>query len=29
MAPFIVAAHDLPPATAKDFGVAVHPRAPP
>src|SRR4051812_2539755 len=28
MAPFIVAAHDLPPATAKDFGVAVHPRAP-
>jgi uncharacterized 2Fe-2S/4Fe-4S cluster protein (DUF4445 family) len=28
MAPFIVAAHDLPPATAADFGVAVHPRAP-
>jgi uncharacterized 2Fe-2S/4Fe-4S cluster protein (DUF4445 family) len=28
MAPFIVAAHDLPPATAKDFGVTVHPRAP-
>ena len=28
MAPFIVAAHDLPPATATDFGVAVHPRAP-
>jgi uncharacterized 2Fe-2S/4Fe-4S cluster protein (DUF4445 family) len=28
MAPFIVAAHDLPPALASDFGVAVHPRAP-
>jgi uncharacterized 2Fe-2S/4Fe-4S cluster protein (DUF4445 family) len=28
MAPFIVAAHDLPPATAADFGVPVHPRAP-
>jgi uncharacterized 2Fe-2S/4Fe-4S cluster protein (DUF4445 family) len=28
MAPFIVAAHDLPPATAADFGVKVHPRAP-
>jgi len=28
MAPFIVAAHDLPPATAADFGVSVHPRAP-
>jgi uncharacterized 2Fe-2S/4Fe-4S cluster protein (DUF4445 family) len=28
MAPFIVAAHELPPATAADFGVAVHPRAP-
>jgi uncharacterized 2Fe-2S/4Fe-4S cluster protein (DUF4445 family) len=28
MAPFIVAAHDLPPALAADFGVAVHPRAP-
>jgi uncharacterized 2Fe-2S/4Fe-4S cluster protein (DUF4445 family) len=28
MAPFIVAAHDLPAATAADFGVAVHPRAP-
>ena len=28
MAPFIVAAHELPPATAVDFGVAVHPRAP-
>jgi uncharacterized 2Fe-2S/4Fe-4S cluster protein (DUF4445 family) len=28
MAPFIVASHDLPPATAADFGVAVHPRAP-
>jgi uncharacterized 2Fe-2S/4Fe-4S cluster protein (DUF4445 family) len=28
MAPFIVAAHDLPPATAADFGVAVHPHAP-
>jgi uncharacterized 2Fe-2S/4Fe-4S cluster protein (DUF4445 family) len=28
MAPFIVAAHDLPPALAADFGVQVHPRAP-
>jgi uncharacterized 2Fe-2S/4Fe-4S cluster protein (DUF4445 family) len=28
MAPFVVAAHELPPATAADFGVAVHPRAP-
>ena len=28
MAPFIVAAHDLPPAIAADFGVTVHPRAP-
>jgi uncharacterized 2Fe-2S/4Fe-4S cluster protein (DUF4445 family) len=28
MAPFIVASHDLPPALASDFGVAVHPRAP-
>jgi uncharacterized 2Fe-2S/4Fe-4S cluster protein (DUF4445 family) len=28
MAPFIVAAHDLPPAIAADFGVKVHPRAP-
>jgi uncharacterized 2Fe-2S/4Fe-4S cluster protein (DUF4445 family) len=28
MAPFIVAAHDLPPALAADFGVDVHPRAP-
>jgi uncharacterized 2Fe-2S/4Fe-4S cluster protein (DUF4445 family) len=28
MAPFIVAAHDLPPATAADFGVRAHPRAP-
>jgi uncharacterized 2Fe-2S/4Fe-4S cluster protein (DUF4445 family) len=28
MAPFIVAAHELPPALASDFGVAVHPRAP-
>jgi uncharacterized 2Fe-2S/4Fe-4S cluster protein (DUF4445 family) len=28
MAPFIVAAHELPPATAADFGVRVHPRAP-
>jgi uncharacterized 2Fe-2S/4Fe-4S cluster protein (DUF4445 family) len=28
MAPFIVAAHDLPPARAFDFGVAVHPHAP-
>jgi uncharacterized 2Fe-2S/4Fe-4S cluster protein (DUF4445 family) len=28
MAPFIVASHELPQATAADFGVAVHPRAP-
>ncbi|MEA2444357.1 MAG: hypothetical protein QOJ12_1649 [Thermoleophilales bacterium] len=28
MAPFVVAAHELPPATAADFGVGVHPRAP-
>ena len=28
MAPFIVAAHELPPALAADFGVALHPRAP-
>ena len=28
MAPFVVAAHELPPAFASDFGVAVHPRAP-
>jgi uncharacterized 2Fe-2S/4Fe-4S cluster protein (DUF4445 family) len=28
MAPFIVAAHDLPPALAADFGVKAHPRAP-
>jgi uncharacterized 2Fe-2S/4Fe-4S cluster protein (DUF4445 family) len=28
MAPFTVAAHDLPPALASEFGVAVHPRAP-
>ena len=28
MAPFIVAAHELPPATAADFGVRVHPLAP-
>jgi uncharacterized 2Fe-2S/4Fe-4S cluster protein (DUF4445 family) len=28
MAPFVVAAHELPPATAADFGVHVHPRAP-
>jgi uncharacterized 2Fe-2S/4Fe-4S cluster protein (DUF4445 family) len=28
MAPFIVAAHELPPATAADFGVQVHPHAP-
>ena len=27
MAPFVVAAHELPPVTAADFGVAVHPRA--
>jgi len=28
MAPFVVATHELPPATAADFGVPVHPRAP-
>jgi uncharacterized 2Fe-2S/4Fe-4S cluster protein (DUF4445 family) len=28
MAPFVVAAHELPPATAADFGVPAHPRAP-
>jgi uncharacterized 2Fe-2S/4Fe-4S cluster protein (DUF4445 family) len=28
MAPFIIAARRLPPATAADFGVRVHPRAP-
>jgi uncharacterized 2Fe-2S/4Fe-4S cluster protein (DUF4445 family) len=28
MAPFVVAAHELPPASAADFGVTVHPRAP-
>jgi uncharacterized 2Fe-2S/4Fe-4S cluster protein (DUF4445 family) len=28
MAPFIVAAHELPPALAADFGVSVHPLAP-
>ncbi len=28
MAPFVVAAHELPPASAADFGVEVHPRAP-
>jgi uncharacterized 2Fe-2S/4Fe-4S cluster protein (DUF4445 family) len=28
MAPFIVTAHELPPARAADFGVRVHPRAP-
>jgi uncharacterized 2Fe-2S/4Fe-4S cluster protein (DUF4445 family) len=28
MAPFVVATHQLPPALASDFGVAVHPRAP-
>jgi uncharacterized 2Fe-2S/4Fe-4S cluster protein (DUF4445 family) len=28
MAPFVVAAHELPPAVAADFGVPVHPRAP-
>ena len=27
MAPFVVTAHELPPVTAADFGVAVHPRA--
>jgi uncharacterized 2Fe-2S/4Fe-4S cluster protein (DUF4445 family) len=28
MAPFVIAARTLPPATAADFGVRVHPRAP-
>ncbi len=28
MAPFIIAARQLPPSTAADFGVRVHPRAP-
>ncbi len=28
MAPFIVTAHELPPVTARDLGVRVHPRAP-
>jgi uncharacterized 2Fe-2S/4Fe-4S cluster protein (DUF4445 family) len=28
MAPFVVATHTFPPATAADFGVEVHPRAP-
>jgi uncharacterized 2Fe-2S/4Fe-4S cluster protein (DUF4445 family) len=28
MAPFIVTAHELPPARASDFGAQVHPRAP-
>jgi uncharacterized 2Fe-2S/4Fe-4S cluster protein (DUF4445 family) len=28
MAPFIVTAHELPPARAADFGVQLHPRAP-
>jgi uncharacterized 2Fe-2S/4Fe-4S cluster protein (DUF4445 family) len=28
MAPFVVASHEWPPARARDFGVAVHPRAP-
>jgi uncharacterized 2Fe-2S/4Fe-4S cluster protein (DUF4445 family) len=28
MAPFVIAARRLPPATAADFGVRVHPRAP-
>jgi uncharacterized 2Fe-2S/4Fe-4S cluster protein (DUF4445 family) len=28
MAPFVVAAHELPPTLASDFGVFVHPRAP-
>jgi uncharacterized 2Fe-2S/4Fe-4S cluster protein (DUF4445 family) len=28
MAPFIVTAHELPPARAADFGVTLHPRAP-
>ena len=28
MAPFVVAAHELPPVKAFDFGVGIHPRAP-
>ncbi len=28
MAPFVVATHTFPPASAADFGVKVHPRAP-
>ena len=28
VAPFIIAARNLPPATAADFGIKVHPRAP-
>jgi uncharacterized 2Fe-2S/4Fe-4S cluster protein (DUF4445 family) len=28
MAPFVVTAHELPPARASDFGAPVHPRAP-
>jgi uncharacterized 2Fe-2S/4Fe-4S cluster protein (DUF4445 family) len=28
MAPFVVATHELPPVTAADMGVEVHPRAP-
>lgn len=28
MAPFVVATHQLPPTSAADFGVAIHPRAP-
>jgi uncharacterized 2Fe-2S/4Fe-4S cluster protein (DUF4445 family) len=28
MAPFVVSTHQLPPTTAADFGVTVHPRAP-
>jgi uncharacterized 2Fe-2S/4Fe-4S cluster protein (DUF4445 family) len=28
MAPFVVSTHELPPTTAADFGVRVHPRAP-
>jgi uncharacterized 2Fe-2S/4Fe-4S cluster protein (DUF4445 family) len=28
MAPFVVATHELPPVSASDFGIAVHPRAP-
>ena len=28
MAPFVVAAHELPPTRASDFGISVHPRAP-